>query len=60
MLVYKLDKPIPAEKLIKDVERLVSKNATNIENLVLVITLHPITDTNTTLIPKIEYKPCTT
>lgn len=60
MLAYKLDKQIPAEQIIKDIQRLVSNRINEQDSLVLVITLNKITNTDTTLIPKIEYKPCPT
>lgn len=60
MLAYRLDKQIPAEKIIQDIQKLVSSRSDENDSLVLVITLNKITNTDTTLIPKIEYKGCTT
>lgn len=60
MLAYKLDKQIPAEQIIKDIQRLVSSRVNQQDSLVLVISINKIISTDTTLIPKIEYKPCTT
>jgi len=60
MLAYRLDKQIPAEKIIQDIQKLVSSRGEETDSLVLVITLNKITNTDTTLIPKIEFKDCPT
>jgi len=56
MLAYRLDKHIPAEQIIKDIQKLVSTQSENHDSLVLVISLRPITNTNTDIIPKLESK----
>jgi hypothetical protein len=58
MLAYRLDKQISAEKIIQDIQKLISSRNKEIDSLVLVISLKNIIDTNP--IPKIEYKDCST
>ena len=60
MLAYRLDKQIPAEQIIQDIQKLVSTRTNEHDSLVLVITLNKITNTSNTLIPKIELKNCPT
>jgi hypothetical protein len=60
MLAYRLDKQIPAEQIIQDIQKLVSTRTNEHDSLVLVITLNKITNTSNTLIPKIELNDCPT
>lgn len=60
MLAYRLDKQISAEQILQDIQKLVSSRINEQDSLVLVITLNKITNTDTTLIPKIEYQDCPT
>lgn len=60
MLAYRLDKQIPSEKIIQDIQKLVSSRSKETDSLVLVISLKSISNTDTTLIPKITFKDCTT
>jgi|APGre2960657404_1045060.scaffolds.fasta_scaffold164331_1 hypothetical protein len=61
MLYYKLDKEVSAEKIIQDIQKLVSKTPDS-SSKVLTICIRDITDyTSDNPIPKITYNPdCTT
>jgi hypothetical protein len=62
MLVYKLGQSnINGEKLLHDIQNLINKNHSKDAELLLCITIKPVSYTDTSLIPKIEYQPnCTT
>ena len=60
MLAYRLDKQIPAEQIIQDIQKLVSGRNEETDSLVLVISLKNIANTDTTMIPKITSKDCST
>jgi|LakMenE18May11ns_1017448.scaffolds.fasta_scaffold9747482_2 hypothetical protein len=58
MICYKLDKNIDGNKILQDIQKLISKNS-NIDNkeIVLVISIKQITNhSGDSLIPKLEYK----
>lgn len=56
MIYYKLDKEIQVDKLVKDIQKLLS-NQTDLHNTVLVLSLQKIVDyAGDSLLPKIEYK----
>lgn len=57
MIVYNLNKNISAEKIINDINQLVSR-AENLPNKVLVIKLQDITDySGDSLLPKLCFNP---
>lgn len=62
MLVYKLGQSnINGEKLLNDIQNLINKHQPKDADLLLCITIKSVSYTDTSLIPKIEYKPnCTT
>jgi hypothetical protein len=58
MICYKLDKNIDGNKILQDIQKLISKNS-NVDNkeIVLVISIKQITNhSGDSLIPKLEYK----
>lgn len=56
MIYYKLDKEVSVEKLIKDINVLLS-NQTDIQSKILVVSIQKISDyAGDSLIPKITYK----
>jgi hypothetical protein len=59
MIYYTLNKNISSEKIINDINNLVSKfSKEDIENMVLVINIQKITNHNyDSLLPKITYNP---
>jgi hypothetical protein len=62
MIVYKLDNNLKPEKIIQDIQRLINKflqNNSN-QNALLYINIKTISHDDTSLIPKLEYKPCST
>ena len=62
MKSYRLDKKIDGEKILQDIQNLVTKfTQTNTNKIpILYIDIRTITSEDTTLIPKIEYKECPT
>lgn len=60
MLFYRLDKDIPAEKIVQDIQNLVQKfSQSNPQDIpILTIGIKTISQENTSIIPKIEYKDC--
>lgn len=59
MLSYSLNKDISCEKICKDIARVVNKLSrlgTNMSSLQLVIDIKPVTDSEESLLPKIELK----
>jgi hypothetical protein len=58
MIVYKLNQSINGEKILNDIQKLVSKIPpdSNSENLLLTITIKTISSTNTSHIKKLEHK----
>jgi len=58
MIVYKLNQSINGEKILNDIQKLVSKIPphSNSENLLLVISVKTISSTDTSHIKKLEYK----
>lgn len=56
MLVYKLDKEIPVEKLMNDINRLLSKEQDNIDNKLLCINIKHISHNSDSYIPKLDHK----
>ena len=62
MKSYRLDKKIEAEKILKDIQDLIEKFSQNNSNKIpiLYIDIRTITSEDTSLIPKLEYKECTT
>lgn len=58
-LAYSLNKEIRADKIIKDIQKLVSKiHKDEIVNSVLTISLEKVTNSSNSLIPKLDHKPC--
>lgn len=58
MIYYKLDKNIDGNKILQDIQKLISKNS-NTDNgeIILVISIKKITNhSGDSLIPKLEYK----
>lgn len=56
MIYYKLDKEIPAEKILKDIQKLVTSTQDSF-NKILVITIKDVTDyAGDSPLPKITYK----
>jgi hypothetical protein len=58
MICYKLDKNIDGNKILQDIQKLITKNS-NVDNkeIVLVISIKQITNhSGDSLIPKLEYK----
>jgi len=62
MKSYRLDKKIEAEKILKDIRDLIEKFSQNNSNKIpiLYIDIRTITSEDTSLIPKLEYRECTT
>jgi len=62
MKSYRLDKKIDGEKILQDIQDLVTKFAqTNTDKIpILYIDIRTITAEDTSLIPKLEYQDCTT
>ena len=62
MIAYRLDKNIDGQKILDDIQNLVQKfmqkEADQIP--ILYIDIRSITQDDTSMIPKIEYKDCTT
>ena len=60
MLFYRLDKDIPAEKIVQDIQNLVQKfSQSNPQDIpILTISIKTISQENTSIIPKIENKSC--
>jgi hypothetical protein len=58
MICYKLDKNIDGNKILQDIQKLVSKNSNeNNEEIILVISIKKITNhSGDSLLPKLEYK----
>lgn len=59
MLCYKLDKNIQGEKILQDIQKLVTNFRKHNTDAVpiLCVTIRTITHDDTSLIPKIEYRP---
>jgi len=62
MKSYKLDKKIDGEKILQDIQDLVTKFSHNHPDKIpiLYIDIRSISEDNTNLIPKLEYKSCPT
>lgn len=62
MIVYKLDKQINSQKILKDIQNLVQKFIQQEPNKIpiLIIDIKTVTTEDINLIPKIEYKDCIT
>jgi hypothetical protein len=58
MIYYRLNKSIDGNKILQDIQKLVSKNSnTDNEEMILVISVKKITNNSgDSLIPKLEYK----
>jgi hypothetical protein len=56
MINYKLDQQISSEKLISEINKLISKESGNLTDKILHITIKTITSSTNSLIPKLEYK----
>lgn len=58
MICYKLDKNIDGNKILQDIQKLISKNSNeNNEEIILVISIKKITNhSGDSLLPKLEYK----
>jgi hypothetical protein len=56
MIAYVLNKDISQEKLILDINKLLSKYNLNEKTYVLIVKVEPIESSNDSLIPKLEYK----
>jgi len=56
MIAYKLDRPISAEKIIGEINKLIKINQENIQNKLLIIDIKTITNDDTSLIPKLTYQ----
>ena len=54
---YKLDKNLDGNRIIQDIKRLLVGRE-NLSNSIVEIRIKSIAYTDTTMIPKIEYKPC--
>jgi hypothetical protein len=57
MLAYSLNKNLDGQKILQDMQSLVSKYNTKDNNFVLVIQVKEVVVDNNSFIPKIEYKP---
>lgn len=57
MLAYKLDKQLNGKKILNDIQNLVNKYNSKIQEKILVIQIKDISMDSTAHIPKIEYKP---
>lgn len=60
MIAYTLDKNIPGDKLLNDINKLVTdfhKNNKDNTTPILVIDIRTVTKDDNSLIPKLEYKP---
>lgn len=56
MILYKLDKEISGEKILKDIQQLIFKHQKNLSNKILCINIREIIDhTGDNPIPKIPY-----
>jgi hypothetical protein len=55
MLAYSLNHDIDSNKLLHDIQNLVSKTISPDKQFVLVVRVQEVTLDNTSLIPKIEY-----
>jgi hypothetical protein len=62
MIAYVLNKQIDGEKILKDIQQLVNSYNKNYPNQtpVLTISIRTISHDDTSLIPKLEFKPCST
>ena len=56
MIAYVLNKDISQERLILDINKLLSKYNLNEKTYVLIVKVEPIESSNDSLIPKLEYK----
>jgi hypothetical protein len=56
MLAYCLNKNLDGQKILQDIQKLISKSPQN-KDLILVIKVQEVGVDNNNLIPKIEYKP---
>jgi hypothetical protein len=56
MLAYSLNKNLDGQKILHDIQNLISKSPQN-KDLILVIRVQEVGVDNNNLIPKIEYKP---
>lgn len=56
MLAYRLDQQIDGNKLLNDIQKLISKSIKQNVESYLIIRVQEISYTNNNLIPKIEYK----
>lgn len=56
MLVYKLDKEIPVQKLMNNINTLLSKEQDNTNNKLLCISIKHISHDSDSTIPKIGHK----
>ena len=56
MLAYKLDKNISPEKLINDINQMLSKESGDKSQMILVVSLKHLSQEDVSLIPKLEYK----
>jgi len=57
MLAYSLNKNLDGQKILQDMQNLISKYNTKDNNFVLVIQVKEVVVDNNSFIPKIEYKP---
>jgi len=62
MIAYVLDKEITGEKILQDINGLINKfKQTNPQNIpILTISIKTISHEDTSLIPKLEHKVCST
>lgn len=56
MLAYRLDKNIDSEKLVNDINKMLSKESGDKSQMVLVISLKHLSQEDVSLIPKLEHK----
>jgi len=56
MLAYRLDKNIDSEKLVNDINRMLSKESGDKSQMVLVVSLKHLSQEDVSLIPKLESK----
>lgn len=56
MLAYRLDKNIDSEKLVNDINKMLSKESGDKSQMVLVVSLKHLSQESVCLIPKLEHK----
>lgn len=56
MINYKLDQQLYTEKIIQDINKLISSHGNNLQDKILHISIRTITHNDTTMIPKLVLK----